>query len=783
MAATPSVPLHEAARERYLSYALSVITARALPDVRDGLKPVQRRILYTMFHEMSLHPGGRYRKCAAVVGDVMGKYHPHGDLSLYEALARLAQPFSLLKPLVDGQGNFGSLDGDPPAAMRYTECRLTPIAEELLSELGKRTVDYRPSYDGQNEEPIVLPAQFPQLLVNGVEGIAVGLSTRIPSHNLGEIIDACVGILDGHAHTTADLFQYVQGPDFPTGGRVLNDRAHLIQIYSEGHGSIRLRGECVVESEGRKQRVVIVSVPYGTNKSKLVERIGSDVGENKLPLVVDVRDESTDDVRIVLDLKVGASTDAVIAWLYKRTGLETTFPVNMNVLVPREGSGICVPERLDLKSCLDHWLKFRHETVRRRFAFDLAQLEARIHILEGFAIIFADIDEVIRIIRASEGKKDAARKLIERFGLSELQTEAILELKLYKIARLEIKLVLDELEEKRGEAAEIRKILGSPTLLGKRVRSELLELKGLYAHPRRTTIGAAEKAVVYDEDAYVVREDAVLVVTRDGWVKRQSSFTTVDKLRMRDGDELGWLIRTDTATTLTLFGNDGAAYTMKVIDVPATTGHGKPLSSWFALPDGARIIGAIAHDTICFKDLPLDPKPADDDPKPPHMVSVTKQGRIQRFGLAAFAEPSNRNGRRFARLDDGDEVFCAWPSRGGELAAIASQNTHLLVFPVREAPMLLAAGKGTTGIKLDGDDVVVAFELVMNDDSGPSVTLSTNRDIVVSVREAGMGARAGKGRQVLKRGSVTAWKRGPWIRAGEPKAVDTSVDADEGGDE
>ncbi|MFM2162326.1 MAG: hypothetical protein RLZZ383_1838, partial [Pseudomonadota bacterium] len=281
------VPLHEAARERYLNYAMSVITSRALPDVRDGLKPVQRRILYTMFAELSLHPSSRYRKSAAVVGDVMGKFHPHGDQSIYDALVRMAQPFSLLAPLVDPQGNFGSLDGDPPAAMRYTECRLTPIAEELLQEIKKSTVDFRPTYDGQRDEPVVLPAQFPQLLVNGCEGIAVGLATRIPPHNLGEVLDACIAVIDGVATTNAELVRIVRGPDFPTGGRILNDAAELLEIYEKGHGSVRLQGTWEVETEGRRTRVVVTSIPYAQNKAKIVERIGLAVEERKLPQVVD----------------------------------------------------------------------------------------------------------------------------------------------------------------------------------------------------------------------------------------------------------------------------------------------------------------------------------------------------------------------------------------------------------------------------------------------------------------------------------------------------------------
>ena len=384
------VPLHRATAERYLTYALSVIRSRALPDVRDGLKPVQRRILYAMFQDMALHPGGRYRKCAAVVGEVMGKYHPHGDQAIYDALVRMAQDFSLRSPLIDGQGNFGSLDGDPPAAMRYTECKLRPLAEELLSEIRKSTVDFQPNYDGQREEPVVLPAQVPHLLVIGCEGIAVGMATRIPPHNLGETIDAAVALIDNPALEVADLLEHIQGPDFPTGGQLLASKADLVKIYERGQGSLKVRATWEVERAGRRQRVILTSIPYGQNKAKLVEHVGEEVRAKRLPQVVDVRDESTEDVRVVLELKQGASAEAVMAYLFKRTNLQASWPVNVTALV-----GI-TPERLDLVSILRHWLDFRHETIRRRYTFDLKQLLERIHILEGFATLFDGLDAANR---------------------------------------------------------------------------------------------------------------------------------------------------------------------------------------------------------------------------------------------------------------------------------------------------------------------------------------------------------------------------------------------------
>ena len=786
MSSVDNAPLHDTTRERYLSYALSVITSRALPDVRDGLKPVQRRILYTMFHELALHPSNRYRKCAAVVGDVMGKYHPHGDTSIYDALVRLAQDFSLRDTLVDPQGNFGSLDGDPPAAMRYTECRLRPLAEELLQEITRGTVDFRPTYDGQRDEPIVLPAQFPQLLVNGSEGIAVGLSTRIPPHHLGEIVDACVLMITAEGEITVDrLLDVVKGPDFPTGGMMLNDRASLREIYETGSGSIRLRGEWTTEAEGRKHRVVITSVPYGVNKAKLVERIGEDVVQKKLPLVTDVRDESTDDVRVVLDLKAGADPEDVMAWLYKRTPLETSFPVNMNALVPvPDRPGLAVPERLDLVAALQHWLDFRYETVRRRYVYDLTRLEERIHILEGFAILFGGLDEAIRIIRESDGRRDAQKKLMARFDLSELQSDAILDLRLYRLARLEIQSILDELDEKRAAAAEIRRILGSEALLWERVRVELLELRKLYETPRRTTVGEPVRDYTFDESAYLVREDAWVVVTRDGWLKRQGTVTAVDKVRVREGDEVGWMLRTDTARTITFLGSDGTAYSMRVDDVPATTGFGKPLQTFFSMPDGARVVGVAIHDPAFLRGLPPAPPElpaAPDDPPPPHLVAITRLGRIVRLPLEPHAEPSNKNGRLFARLGEGDEVVSAEVSGGGEIVAVATAEGHALAFPVAEANVLKAAGKGTIGIKIRKGDHVLAFELATSPTDGPVVTTTRGRTFVVCAKEHA-GPRAGRGRLVINRGGIASWQRVPHVRPALDSMTDGGPDAD-GGEE
>src|SRR5438105_247526 len=485
---TSDIALHEAAQARYLNYALSVITARALPDVRDGLKPVQRRILYTMWQQ-NLTADAKHRKCAKVVGDVMGNFHPHGDMALYETLVRMAQPFSLRYPLIDGSGNFGSLDGDSAAAMRYTECRLAPISDEMLEEIEQTTVPFRPNYDGTKTEPVVLPARIPHLLVNGTTGIAVGMATNIPPHHLGEVCTALVKLLDNEDLSNAQLCRYVKGPDFPTGGQILNSQDELKEIYKTGSGSIRLRGTWDIGPETRSTKTIYIdSVPYTVNKAQLVERIGEIVLQRKLPQLVDVKDLSTEDVRSAIEMKKDADEKMIMAYLFKHTALQINFAVNLTCLIPTENPEVGRPERLDLKQILWHFLHFRLEVVTRRLEHELAALKKRIHILEGFETVFDALDEIIRMIRKSDGKADAADKIMKRFDLDAEQTDAIHELKIYRLARLEILIIRNELEEKRKRARQISALLKDEDSRWKIVRSELEEISQKYGDRRRTTI-------------------------------------------------------------------------------------------------------------------------------------------------------------------------------------------------------------------------------------------------------------------------------------------------------
>ena len=649
------VALHEAAQNKYLNYALSVITSRALPDVRDGLKPVQRRILYTMWQQ-NLTADAKHRKCAKVVGDVMGSFHPHGDAALYETLVRMAQPFALRYPLVDGSGNFGSLDGDSAAAMRYTECRLARIADEMLAEIEQTTVPFKPNYDGTRTEPVVLPARIPNLLINGTTGIAVGMATNIPPHNLGEVSTALLKLLDNPDLSSAQLCRYIKGPDFPTGGQILNSAEELRNIYKTGAGTVRLRATWEEASPSRAgQKVLITSIPYATNKAALVERIADVVLSRKLPPLLDVRDVSTDDVRIELELKRDADARMVMAYLFKNTPLQSNFVVNLTCLIPTENAEVGRPERLDLKAILWHFLHFRLEVVTSRLEHELAALRKRIHILEGFEKVFDALDEILRLIRKSDGKADAAAKLMTRFALDAEQADAILELKLYRLARLEILVIQNELAEKRKRARQISSLLEDEEGRWTIVRDEIQEVQGRYAgkaDTRRTTI-EAEEEVSFTADDFIVEEDNVVIVSRDGWLKRQKEVRDLSTTRLREGDAVLAVLPGSTRATIVLFTNCGAAYTSRIIDVPASTGYGEPVQKLFKLRDGERVIAAFSLDPRVIGNITARKEGV---PPPVHALAVTSDGYSLRFSFEPFLEASTRAGRRYARPADGAEV-------------------------------------------------------------------------------------------------------------------------------
>ena len=733
------IPLPEEARRRYLNYALSVITARALPDVRDGLKPVQRRILFAMFQNLHLTPDAKFKKSATVVGDVIGKYHPHGDVAIYDAMVRMAQTFTLRAPLVEGHGNFGSLDGDSAAAYRYTEARLRPLAVELLSEIKKRTVDWKPNYDGVHFEPIVLPARFPNLLVNGATGIAVGMATSIPPHNPIEILDAAIAAVDD---PEADPLRFVKGPDFPTGGQLLSTKKELREIYESGQGTLKLRAEYELEERNRgAQAIVVTSVPYGVAKASLVEKIAEVIIARKLPALVDVRDESTDDVRVVLELKRDADPALVMSYLYKHTPLQTTVPVNLTVLVPTANPEVAEPARLSLSAILRHFLDFRFETVRRRFVYELEELLRRIHLLEGFEKIFDELDEAIRIIRRSDGKADAAGKLMKRFDLDDEQADAVLETKLYKLARLEIESIRKELAEKRAEAARIEAILKSPAKLWGVVQRELVELRGVLAgEKRKTRISVAVEEPEYDAEAFIPDEDAFAVVTFDGWLKRLGQLKDPKQTRMREGDDVLAVLQGGTRELVVLFSNRGSAYVLRMNDVPASTGYGEPVQKLFKFGDGERVVTALS----------LDPRVTPG--KDVVLLAVTRDGMVLRFSADPLREATTRSGRRFARPAEGDEVVSVEVCEEGAIVALASEKGRAILFDSDEVPVLAGPGKGVIGIRLAEDDRVIGATLFGKDEKRASLTLENSKGTTHTVtRRHDVVGRGGKGFELIKR--------------------------------
>jgi DNA gyrase subunit A len=753
-----TVDLRSAAEARYLAYALSVITSRALPDVRDGLKPVQRRILYAMYQNLRLTAGTRPRKSAAVVGEVLGKYHPHGDLAAYEAMVRMAQPFALRYPLVQGEGNFGSLDGDSPAAMRYTEARLTPIAEELLRDIRHETVDFRDNYDATSREPVVLPAAIPQLLMNGSTGIAVGMATNIPPHNLREIVQALVALVENPDLETKDLCKFVHGPDFPTGGEVLNTRKEMRAIYESGQGAIRLRAQYTVEGKQRGRCVVITSIPYNTNKSRIVEEIAAHIMARRLPQATDVRDESTDTVRIVVEFKPDASPEAVMAFLFKHTNLQINFNVNLTALVPTAAVGVGQPARLNLKEICRHFLDFRLDVVTRRLEHELRELQERLHILAGFLKLFGGLDQAIRIIRQSASRADAHAALTKRFQLDDAQANAILETRLYQLARLEIEKIRREQAEKERRAAEIQRLLKSQKARWNLVASELKDVAAKFGDERRTVLNAGGE-LMYDAEAYVVHEDTTVVVTRDGWMKRLGEVKDPSSTRVREGDLAKWILRGNTRNNLALLSNFGTLYVMKVTDVPATTGYGEPVQSLLNFNDGERIIAATLVSPAPTAEAEAEPvqtslsfmrEESGAEPVPAARWLIATAGGMGFFCRPDFTE-TTRNGRRVARTKEGDEVVTAQPAEGDTITAVSTAG-KVLTFPAEELPELSGVGRGVILMRLDKDDRMLAA-LCHPRERPPVVIDEEASERRFQLPE--MAHRAQKGRKALKRFKVT----------------------------
>lgn len=740
------VSISDETRRRYLNYALSVITSRALPDVRDGLKPVQRRILYVMHTLLRLTADQKTRKCAKICGDTTGNFHPHGDSSVYDALVRMAQDFTLREPLVTGQGNFGSIIGLKAAASRYTEAKLTLLAGQLMSELRFDTVEMRPNYDATNSEPIVLPARYPNLLVNGTQGIAVGMATNIPPHNLGEVVRAAVHLIDNPNATVAQLMKFVKGPDFPLGGRVITDRKELRSAYENGKGTIKIRGEWKYDRDYKGQidnQLVIYSVPYGVSTGPLLSEIGDLVESRKIPQLVTVNDETNEQngLRIVLEMKPDTDPNAVMAYLFRHTNLESNFSYNVTALVPEDGA--MVPRVLSLTEMLQHFLDFRFITVKRRFEYQLRQLEKRIHILKGFMIVFNDLDKALRIIRKSTGKQDACVKLMKAFPLDEIQTIAILDLALYRISSLEINSIREELKEKEAAATKIRNILKSDTKLWKVVQKELKEVGDEFDDKRRTGLGSSEEVTEFDASAYIVRENTNIVVTQDGWLKRVGRLAKVGSTRVRDGDKVLDVLPASTLDSVVFFSSDGVAFTLPVDQIPASSGYGHPLSKYARMSDGAQIIAAVTTDerfTYIDEKVKGNPTPW------PYMLIVTAMGQVMQVSFTTYRQQSTKAGRKYCRLRKGDRVvYVKMIEEEAETMFIASKKARITHIAISDVPLLTNPGIGVKGLKVEADDEAIGAVQLSRPGDCLRVINAKGKTLSFGQMKYGVTNRGGKG--------------------------------------
>ena len=662
-------PLTEALSERYLTYALSTIMTRSLPDVRDGLKPVHRRLLHAM-RQLRLDPGAGFKKCARVVGDVIGKYHPHGDAAVYDALVRLAQDFAVRYPLVDGQGNFGNIDGDNAAAMRYTEARLTEVAGALLEGIDEDAVDFRPTYDGEDEEPIVLPANFPNLLANGVTGIAVGMATSIPPHNAGEICDALRHLIKHPKATVAKLVEFMPGPDFPTGGVLVEPRANIIEAYKHGRGSFRLRARWHTEDLGRGQyRIVVTEIPYQVHKARLVEKIAELLAVRKLAMLADVRDESAAELRVVLEPKSRTVEPAMLMEsLFRQTELETRISLNMNVLDAGQTPRVMALDEV-LRAFLDH----RHAVLVRRTRHRLARIERRLEILSGYIIAFANLDEVIAIIRKEDAPKGV---LMKRWGLTEVQADSILNMRLRTLRRLEEVAIGKELKEIEVERAALKKLLADE---GKRWRAVADEIKAVKRRfgpdtelgRRRTELGGPPPEVVIPLEAMVEREPATVICSEKGWIRAlkghlDESSDPSNKVKYKEGDKARFLIRAETTDKLVIFATNGRCYTIGVDKLPRGRGQGEPLRLMIDLPNDHEAVAMFVH------------RPGS------KLLVAASDGRglvVAEDGIIA----QTRSGKQVLNVSGDVEAQVCVPAEG-DAVAVLGENRKLLIFKLAEVP-------------------------------------------------------------------------------------------------
>ena len=695
------VLLEEEIQKSYIDYAMSVIVGRALPDVRDGLKPVHRRLIYSMF-ESGVLSHKPYKKSARIVGDCMGKYHPHGDAALYDTLVRMAQDFSMRYPLIDGQGNFGSLDGDSPAAMRYTEVRLTPLAEELLKEdIDKETVDWTLNYDGTLKEPLILPSRFPNLLANGSSGIAVGMSTNIPPHNLRELVDVCIYILRNPNYTIEKIIEIMPGPDFPTGG-IINGKEGIREAYETGKGTIKIQSKALIETQkGKdKENLVITEIPYQINKANLVSSIAELIQNGKLEGVSDIRDESSrEGIRIVLELKKGVNAQVILNYLYKHTSLQTSFGIQLLTLVGKQ------PQILPLGKLIELFLNFRKEIIYRRCTFDLKKAEERAHILEGFKIALDNLDKVISLIRSSKTVEEARKNLQEKFSLTEIQANAILDLKLQKLTGLEREKILEEYKNVLKLIEDLKDILSSEERIKDIIEKELKEIKEKYGDDRRTII--QEKMEEINLEDTIAEEDMVITISHKGYIKR-TALTTYriqhrggkGRIGMSTGQE-DFLSQAYVASThdfILFFTNFGKVYWLKAYEIPevGSAGRGNHIVNLLNLQEGEKVVRI------------LDIRNFEDDLS---LIFATKLGKVKRTALQNYSN-IRKTGIQAIKIEEGDDLVEVRLLKKGSKIFIATEAGYSICFEEKDVREMQRVAIGVTGIKLRKDDKVVGMEVI-----------------------------------------------------------------------
>jgi DNA gyrase subunit A len=732
------ISIVEEMQRSYLDYAMSVIIGRALPDIRDGLKPVHRRVLYAM-HEMGLAWNRGYRKAARVVGDTLGKFHPHGEAPVYEALVRMAQDFSLRYPLVDGQGNFGSIDGDPPAAMRYTEARLAKIAHEMLADIERETVDFVPNYDENDVEPTVLPSKLPNLLVNGSSGIAVGMATNIPPHNLSEVVDGLLLALENPGVTLAELHAVIKGPDFPTRGYIYGT-AGIRDAYATGRGIITMRARAHTEKlRGGREAIIVTELPYQVNKASLIEKIAELSRERKLDGISEIRDESDrHGIRVVLELARGELAQIVLNQLYKHTAMQSTFGVIMLALVGRR------PQVVTLKEMLDHFIAFRREVVVRRTRYDLARAEERAHILEGLRKAIENIDLTIRLIRQAADVEAARQALMTQLQLSEIQAKAILEMRLQRLAQLEREKIITEHTETLQLIERLRAILASDALVRQIIKDELLALKTEYGDERRTEI--VEESVELSLEDLIADEEMVVTVTRSGYVKRTAveayrsqrrGGKGVQGMETKEEDVVEDMYIASTHAYLLFFTNDGKVHWLKVHEIPEAKrdARGKAMVNLLQLAEGERVAATL---------------PVRDFTAGGYVFFATRQGKVKKTELAAYSRPQ-RGGIWAIALEEGDEVIAVRLTDGQREVVLETRQGVSIRFNEDEARPMGRVTGGVKGIELDEQDQVIAAEVVRE---GASILTVTERGYgkQTPLSEYRLQARGGKGILDIKTG-------------------------------